>query len=90
MQYFKKCSFLRMSYMGHRRTHSRTHFLNELIKTHVKLDNIFFWKRHLFEIDIFYLSWFNSTFRKELARARSLVVSDFHSETKYHRFESGF
>ena len=33
---------------------------------HAKLDNIFFWKLHVFKINIFSLSKFNFIFKKEL------------------------
>ena len=33
---------------------------------HAKLDNIFFWKLHVFKINIFSLSQFNFIFKKEL------------------------
>ena len=41
---------------------------------HVKLDNIF-WKLHVFEINIFSLSQFNFTFRKELEKENILSKS---------------
>ena len=41
----------------------------------VKLDNIFFWKLHVFEINISYLLQFHAIFRKELEEAswKSLI-----------------
>ena len=45
-------------------------------RVHVQLDNIFFWKLHVFKIDIFYLSQFNSIFRKEYHWTWTWKISD--------------
>ena len=43
----------------------KDYFLDEL-RVSFKLDNIFFWKLHLFQINIFSLSQVNFIFRKVL------------------------